>query len=321
MAILATEKVLTLDYWKPAAKLQVGDYVFDKDGNVVQVKLVQEYRSEDCYEVTFNDYLAVRGDHKLGFLVETPKYRRRLADYKGRHKFRRPLKPMVVSELLSTPLKTKTNRKAISVPTAQPLDLPTQPLSIPPFVFGYWFMNCHTRNRFTFVHKKEEYITQKFKDAGYKINKKWGHFTITPSIESQLAPLVPTKIPANYLMGSVEQRLELLRGIIHGKPWQYSTRRDTFAITSVNYQFILQIQALVESLGMRTTINQSDKYKISFKSRLPLVENQRSPKLRVHIDRRYVQSIDKLPGQLCVYVETTAPNNSILVGEGFIPVC
>lgn len=321
MAILATEKVLTLDYWKPAAKLQVGDYVFDKDGNIAKVKLVQEYRSEDCYEITFNDYLTVRGDRKLGFLVETPKYRRRLADYKGRHKFRRPLKPMLVDDLLTTPLKTKTNRKAISVPTTQPLDLPTQPLSIPPFVFGYWFMNCNLPNRFRFVNKKEEYITQQFKDAGYKINKKNNHFTITPSIESQLAPLVPTKIPANYLMGSVEQRLELLRGIIHGKPWQYSPARDSFAITSMNYQFILQIQALVESLGMKTTIQKDKRYKIWFKSRLKLVENQRSPKLRIHIDRRYIQSIDKLPPQMCVYVETTAPNNSILVGEGFIPVC
>ena len=83
MAILATEKVLTLDFWKSANKLQVGDYVFDHSGKPVKVKLVQEYHSSDCYQITFNDYLTAAGDSKFGFLVETPKYRRRIADYKA----------------------------------------------------------------------------------------------------------------------------------------------------------------------------------------------------------------------------------------------
>jgi hypothetical protein len=33
MAILATEKVLTLDYWKMAGDLQVGDIVFNPKNN------------------------------------------------------------------------------------------------------------------------------------------------------------------------------------------------------------------------------------------------------------------------------------------------
>ena len=70
MAILANQKVLTLDYWKAARNLQPGDYVFDKDGKIVQIKLVQEYRAQQCYEVMFNDYLSVAGDQHLGFLVE-----------------------------------------------------------------------------------------------------------------------------------------------------------------------------------------------------------------------------------------------------------
>ena len=32
MAILANQKVLTLDYWKLANKIKVGDVLFDKDG-------------------------------------------------------------------------------------------------------------------------------------------------------------------------------------------------------------------------------------------------------------------------------------------------
>ena len=89
MAILATEKVLTLDYWKKAGDLQTGDYVFDKDGNIVQVKLIQSYRADGCYRVWLDDNLTVGGDDRLGFLVENRKHRQRQSNYKGVFKFRK----------------------------------------------------------------------------------------------------------------------------------------------------------------------------------------------------------------------------------------
>jgi hypothetical protein len=321
MAILATEKVLTLDFWKPANKLQVGDYVFDKDGNPVKVKLVQEYHSTNCYRVTFNDHLTAAGNDKLGFLVETPKYRKRLAEYKGRFKFRRPLKFYSVQDLLTIPLKTKRERWAISVPTTQPIAFPTQPLAIPPFVFAYWFVNRKGNNRMTFVGGQNEFITQKFKDAGYKVTHfptYTNNFSISPSIESQLIPNLPKKIPANYLMGSVEQRIELLQGILYAKYRQYNQKIDRFRVTSISRPFIAQVQALIESLGIRTAIRNQNGFSISFKSRIPLVYNQQSPKLRVHVDRRYIRAIDPIKDQMCVHIETEGKNNTILVGEGFI---
>ena len=59
MAILATSKVLTLDYWKLASQLEVGDYVFDRNGKPVQIKLIQQYRSEHCYKVHLDDHLSI----------------------------------------------------------------------------------------------------------------------------------------------------------------------------------------------------------------------------------------------------------------------
>ena len=38
MAILATQKILTLDYWKRAHDLKAGDYVFDKDGKYIRTE-------------------------------------------------------------------------------------------------------------------------------------------------------------------------------------------------------------------------------------------------------------------------------------------
>lgn len=330
MAILATEKVLTLDYWKPASKLQVGDYVFDRNGQIVKVKLVQEYRASECFEVTFNDHLRLSGDSKLGFMVETPKYRKRVYEYKHVQPFRRPLKHMTATTLQHLELKDQRQRLMFSVPTAKPLEFPHQDLPVPPFIFGFWFFNERGDGKLAAPAKYQEYVLQQFKDHGYStqlgklIRKGANEFTTIPSVRSQLIPNVPTTLPENYLLASAEQRIALLSGILHAKSRQYSKTKDRFRISSYHYGTILQIQGLVESLGHRTSVTFDDTYQyytISFKSRTKLLEEQVSPPIRIHQARRYITKVDPLPDQLCVHIETTAPDNTILVGEGFIASC
>ena len=330
MAILANEKVLTLDYWKPASKLQVGDYVFDRNGLIVQVKLVQEYRASECFEVTFNDHLRMAGDNKLGFLVETPKYRKRTYEYKHVQPFRRPLKRFTTEGLDLLELKDDRNRHIFSVPTAKPLTLPHQDLPVPPFIFGFWFFNQRAHGKLAAPPNTSEFVHEKFRDHGYKvqlgrlINTGEHEFDTIPSVRSQLIPNPPTKIPENYLLASAEQRTELLSGILYAKSRQYSKSNDKFRITSYHYGTILQLQGLVESLGHRSTVIYDDTYRyytIYFKSRTKLTQEQNSPKVRVHQARRYVTKISSIPAQMCVHIETTAPDNTILVGEGFIATC
>ena len=330
MAILATEKVLTLDYWKKAGDLQTGDYVFDKDGNIVQVKLIQSYRADDCYRVWLDDNLTVGGDDRLGFLVENRKHRQRQSNYKGVFKFRRPLGFTEVQDLLTTPLRYPNGDHTLSIPTAKPLQLPHQLLDIPPFVFGYWFVNRKTPGKLTFTNNNDDYLTQRFKDAGYSVRKTWRmarsqfYFHIKPTIESQLAPHIPHKIPNNYLLADAEQRIELLSGIINGRSNTYNPKIDRFCFSSKSYTIISQIQGLVESLGNKTNVQYKESsgwYTLTFKTRIKLVENQTSPPLKVNYGRRYIHSIEPLPSQQCVYIETTGPDNSIVVGEGFISTC
>ena len=328
MAIIAMEKILTLDYWKYAYQLKPGDYVFNQNGKLVKVKLVQEYRADDCYEVMFDDYLTASGDIHLGFMCETPKYRNRLQTYKGVHKFRRPLKHFAVQDLLETSLISKTNSKLYSVPTTKPLQLPHQDLPVPPFVFGFWFFARGAHSRLTAPKEVFEFVTTKLKDYGYKL--KFGRmqpngerdFKITPSIESQLIPNMPKTIPNNYLLASEEQRVELLSGILCAKNRQYSEKTDKFRITSKHLGTITLIQGLVESLACRTRIR-GDEYKknyvLFFKSRSKLLPNQISPPVKVHHARRYITSITPIPGQSCVHIETDGEDSTILVGEGFIP--
>lgn len=328
MAILATEKVLTLDWWKPASKLEVGDYVFDMNGKIVQIKLVQQYHSDNCSRVTFNDNLSVSGDTNLNFMVEDLKYRNRLHQYIGHFKFRRPLKQKSVDHLLDEPLKDKRARLVYSVPTTRPLELPHQTLPVPPFIFGFWFFNRKPKGHLNAPAKYHDEVMAKFKDHGYKVKlgrKRQGgrqEFTVTPTIESQLAPNIPNKVTNNYLLASPEQRLELLQGILIAKIGQYNERDDRFRFSSPHLPTVLRIQSLVESLGSKTRVelDETNKtYYLFFKTRLKLVSNQQSPPVKVHLGRRYIKNITSIAPQMCVHIETTAKDSTILVGEGFIP--
>ena len=327
MAITANQKVLTLDYWKSADKVEAGDYVLDKNGKLVKVKLVQHYRSEQCYSVVLNDHLTVSGDTNMGFLLETEKYRQRLKDYKGVFKFRRPLKFVKLSEMLNMPLTEKRDgRSSLSIPTSQPINLPHQDLPVPPFIFGFWFFNHKTKGHMVFPKNKQAYITEKFKEYGYKVIPGEKHpngerqFVVYPTISSQLPHPNPVKIPNNYLLASAEQRQQLLSGLINGKSRQYSEKKDRFRITHQYYPAFLGIISLIESLGNRTYYCEQPKigYTVTFKTRLKIVEGQVSPPIKIHMGRRFIKKIIPIAPQLCVHIETDGEDKSFLVGEGFI---
>ncbi len=330
MAITANTKILTLDYWKPAYKLQVGDYVFDRKGQIVRVTMVQQYQGIKCYEVTFNDYLTVTGDDKLAFPTENLKYRNRLTNYKCRFKFRRPLKRLTTTDLLDTILFDVRNRKTISVPTADPLALPHKDLPVPPFLFGFWFFARRSTEKMAAAPGTADFVIEKFKDHGYKvkigarINTGEQEFIVSPTVNSQLIPDIPKVITNNYLLSSPEQRQELLSGIICSKSRRYNKKSDTFRFSSKNYDTVRRVQMLAESLGGKTRL-QSDAtnkdYTVFFKCRLLLHPNQSSPPVKVHYGRRYITKVDPIPEQLCVHIETTGQDNTILAGEGFIPTC
>jgi hypothetical protein len=327
MAILATERVLTLDYWKPAHKLQVGDYVFDRKGRPVRVTLVQEYRASSCYEVVFRDFLTVSGDSHLAFATENVKYRKRIRSYKGVHSFRRPLREVSVQTLVDSPLKDHRDESIYSVPTTDPIQLPHQDLPVPPFVFGFWFFNQNPK-KLLFVHK-EDYpdIEAKLKDYGYipeiksGKSKKSTYFTVTPNIEHQLLPVIPKQIPNNYLMGSVEQRTELLSGIMWSSGRRYNARRDRFIFSHRLKGMVARVQHLAESLGSKTSLSFSEinnLYELTFKSHLKLLPKQEPKPLKVHPNRRNITSVTQIPAQSCVHIGTDGEDGTFLVGEGYI---
>jgi hypothetical protein len=235
---------------------------------------------------------------------------------------------MTIEHLLTQPLtQRRDGRSSFSIPTTQPLELPYQDLPVPPFLFGFWFINHKAKGHMVFPKGQEKFITEKFRDYGYKVIPGERHpngerqFVTYPAISSQLFPPNPIKIPNNYLLASYEQRLELLSGLIHGKSRQYSAKKDKFRLTHAHYPTVIGIVGLIESLGNQSQVEhnvRTNNYTLYFKTRLRLIEGQVSPPVKVHLGRRFIKRIEPLAPQLCVHIETDGKDNSFLVGEGFI---
>ena len=194
MAILATSKVLTLDYWKLASQLKVGDYVFDRNGKLTQIKVIQQYRAEECYKVHLDDHLSIGGDQHLGFLLENNHYRFGVT---------KNLRPFTVEQLLKRAILFKNGSKIFSIPNTKPLEFPHQELPVPPFVFGYWFFNGRKDKTISPPPQFHDYVLERLKDYGYKykrIRKMRNNriqYSLKPTVESHLLPFIPNKIPNN----------------------------------------------------------------------------------------------------------------------------
>ena len=328
MAITATTSVLTGNDWQYAKDIRPGDWVFNRLGKPVKVKTAQTYRSEDCCRVTFSDYLIVEGDNHLAFPAEIPTSRIQMSNYKGRNK--RTSKPRIIGvlEMLDAGLYHLNNKMRFSVATTAPIELPHQPLDIPPFLFGFWFMSRKANRTLTVPDDFQEKVFEIFKNAGYKIEivgryyNDYTRFRTSPSIWTQLAGKIPTKLPISYLNGSAEQRLELIQGILCTKPLKKASTLGFFKFKSSKKHISLACQYLFETLGavVSPTYDKYAKtYDLKVQRRQPLLPEMAPKKPFTHYARRYVKSIEPIPAQLCVHIETDDEDGSFLTGEGFIP--
>ena len=332
MAILANTPVPTANGWVRAKDLQQDDIVFDQDGQPQKVLLVQEYTPRECYAVELDDGLTIEGDAKLTLRLETRKYRGRISEYQNhkstryRKQFRRPLVERQVAVLSSEPLVRPDGRIEYSVPNCLPVQYSTRDLPVPPYVLGIWIASITPLGRMWLRNKPLNKMRSIFRGYGFSITTRKHKngltlFDIRPSVRDSFlfaGHSIPTDIPSIYTDSSVEQRIELLKGLIDGGAIQGSEKGQTFVMRQANYPYIRKIQGLVESLGIKTTLQTPEKrtyYTLRFTT--DIIFGQEKPK-KTRFTRRFVKNVVEIEPKPCVHIETP---NQILVGEGYIPVC
>lgn len=268
--------ILTVsDGWKTMDDLKVGDKVFGSNGKPCSITFVTNTMYDrNCNNVEFSDGASIVADdeHLWKTTVTIPQYNNHaLKEKKPRLSFKREEKISTTKQIKET-LKWshgKLSANAHQILLTKPLQYEEKELLIPPYILGLWLGDGNRSNvRLTSI---DEEIITKWTNYGaenglnirkYKITyclsagRRKGSGLHTNKILTLFKNynLINNKhIPEAYMRSSINQRMELLRGLMDTDGWVDKTKsRCWFANT--NKKLAFQFHELVLGLGFKAKI-------------------------------------------------------------------
>ncbi len=337
--------VLTTDGWKTHGELRVGDYVFHPSGKPVRVLAVSEKTPSD-YVVTFSngDNIRCHGNHEW-----TVSHDR---------------KPMAThptiwlkDRLTRSESSGKKTRYITRLPDIRPVERPRVDLTMHPYVLGLWLGDGSSTKAAITHDKKDQPMIDKVVSCGHVISSVCVHSdtgVVTTYFDGDRKANAGYKdgrcgkmlrqirelglernkhIPEAYHLGSAEQRLELLAGLIDSDGCCDKNGRITFSTT--NEKLKDGVMRLATELGFRPYFYKSEPklsssgiqgnlpvYIVGFNPNLELpqvIERKKSKRLAV---RRLItiRNIEYAPnGEQGNCIQVDSPDGLYLAGRTLIP--
>jgi hypothetical protein len=303
----------------------VGDNVFAPDGSVQQVKVSHQYIPAKCYTIHLDDGVTVTGDQHLSMMLQTKKWRDRWSQHvllkttTHRKKFTRALVRRSVKEMHEGTLLHRDGRQEYSIGNCRPVMYPWVDLPVPAYVMGVWYGTMYKNGKHFATSRPVEKIQKRFRGLGFYASVKkqksgLSRFYFRPSIKESFLfadALPPTGMPTQYLHSSVEQREDLLEGLVDGRLFKQNQKSNKHVARFVVYKEARLFQELLEGLGYRTVLSFSNAdrcYVLSF-----LYD-----RANLRFTRRFLTKITTSEPVQCCHLLAEQP---ILVGEGFLAVC
>lgn len=335
--------IATPDGWRYMGDLQLGDPLFGRDGKVYHVDGVYEKGIKDVYLFTFNDGATARCGLEHLWCVRDVNMRRR----------RQGWKTMTTEELLNkglvwnmSPSRKASGRKPVlrwEIPMCEPVEYPTRLLYLHPYIIGALIGDgnlCNGRVVLSNpdfdgdIHRKVSELLP----AGLKliedrysscpryclINSDTRHNNralkwirhVGLDVKSEIK-----RIPECYLHGDVNQRMELLRGLMDTDG---SISRQRMTYHSVNRQLCEDVVELIQSLGGQAHIRTYDRtdegkpveYQVNVVTKFnPFYTTRKAREYRIRRGNycsRYIEKIELVGREESRCIHVTAPDHLYL---------
>lgn len=278
-------KIPTPVGWRNVGDIRPGDYLFGKNGKPVKVLQIHPQRDpKEIYKMHFSD----------GRTVECCKDH--LWEYKVQSHRCWTTRVETTEEILQRAANLKNHFKdadncgfRFRIPLNEAVEYPEKEFSVHPYVMGAMLGNgsfryTDTNKTITISEDNEDvFVVEKIAKllGGYvwKKNSSYNYdYSFKPSNNSRHTLWVEELlhdypelwqlkshekfIPEDYLMGSVEQRYQLLQGLMD-TDGHISKSKGKCSYYTMSLRLASDIQTLVRSLGMTATIaeDRRDKYK------------------------------------------------------------
>ena len=250
-------KIMTPKGWTTMGEIKAGDTVFSADGTQTKVLDTFEQGVKDVYKLTFTDGSSAEcGIEHL---------------WKVKRSGNKHWKVENLQTIIDKGGMNPVSDKAIRIPLAKPLEFNKKKLSINPYVLGALLGDGAIGGegvRFTTADLELLDYIKDFEPSlkinhidkydysllGTKIGKNSEFINRLRSLKLYGTNSHTKFIPEEYLYGSVEQRIELLRGLMDTDGSIYGKCQMEYY--SVNKVLAEQVKHLVQSLGGTATIKE-----------------------------------------------------------------
>jgi phage terminase large subunit-like protein/intein/homing endonuclease len=277
-ALALDTPIPTPNGWTTMGDLKLGDYVFNEKGEPVKIIRISDvFTGHKCYKVIFEDGEVITADAEHIWTVTTKTSRRALS-YKPKSN-RKLLRPdyrkrngyfNITTAEMANDFMYKRKDGGIEykyrVPMNDAIQYGHKDLPIPPYILGVWLgdgENC--RSRISVSNEELDELLSYIEQSGGKIisikdDKTCKRVNITLKegcLKTELKNLNlmwNKHIPDIFLQSSVEQRKELLRGLMDTDGYCSKLGQCEFVQKSKN--LINDFSQLLSSLGIKHTIRE-----------------------------------------------------------------
>lgn len=309
--------------FKKMRDMVVGDNVYGRNGAVVRVDYVSPvFDKLACYRIDFDDGTSqvCSGEH-LWYVND-----------KKKRKVRNVSTEEMFSDYYGWEHKNGYREYRFRVPMCNAVQYWKRGLKVDPYVLGFWLGDGTSADgSFTIGKRDYDEIEKEFSVRGYELRARKDdgrgtHFSVL-GLKKYLRNygLINNKhIPEQFLLSSVKDRVDLLKGLIDSdgdvSKECSGTKKGTVSFSSINRVLADDVLQLVRSLGWKATITKkeswfngkkySDCYRVcfkpdrcvsalSFKNNCFSVKNERSRWKTI----KNIQRVDSVPTQ-CIGVDS-----------------
>jgi hypothetical protein len=244
--------------WKLHGDLQIGDELFGLNGEVIHVTALNPVMVDsEAYEIIFDDGSRIECGAEHLWTVERKTRKRAPGTFTENGIGKRIYRESVTMSARQIAEHDHSQDKRLAIPVSAPLQLPDAELAIHPYVLGCWLGDGTSVNGDITCGDIE--LFERITKLGVEI----GH-NKTPTRNAEVHRIIGLRsglvsygllknkhIPPIYLRASMDQRLELLRGLMDTDG--HCNTRGTATFVNINQTLVNDVVELCHTLGLKPT--------------------------------------------------------------------
>ena len=256
-AISLDSLIATPDGYKKYENIHPGDYVFTPKGTPTKVIAETEvFVDRKCYRLHFHngETIECSADHEWKTWDKSSRKSHRRAKNPTKHPFVKTTQE--IADTLYVERKDGKLENNHSIELTQPLNYKEQNLLIHPYCLGLYLGDGFYKTGMITSSKEDiNFVRNKFKSLGYDTELVSSNYPYRFKSQRLIKELKELNIlnnknkyiPENYLIGSVSQRLELLRGLMDSDG--HVDKKGKAYFTNTNFYLSDLVYKLALSLG------------------------------------------------------------------------